>query len=192
MDVDTSVRMVGGMSEHRHKADFYPTPSDCTVALMQFLELSKWTKIWEPACGDGAISKVLAEMGYPVISTDIEDHGFGQQRCNFLKADIPAGFIITNPPFSLAEQFIRHSYDLNIPFAFLLKAQFWNAAKRKELFRECTPHFILPLTWRPDFTGGGASLMDMNWNVWYGKRPARYTDYIPLDRPSSSGKAGKV
>jgi len=33
--------------------------------------------IWEPACGDGAISKVLLAAGFDVVSTDLIDRGFG-------------------------------------------------------------------------------------------------------------------
>jgi len=35
-------------------------------------------QIWEPACGDGAISRVLEAAGYQVISTDLIDRGYGQ------------------------------------------------------------------------------------------------------------------
>lgn len=42
--------------------------------------------IWEPACGEGHISKVLAAHGYEVISTDLIYRGFGDpEPLNFLE-----------------------------------------------------------------------------------------------------------
>jgi hypothetical protein len=56
--------------------------------------------IWEPACGDGAISKVLEAAGYDVISTDLIDRGFGQGGVDFLKTTKALGRnIVTNPPY---------------------------------------------------------------------------------------------
>ena len=33
--------------------------------------------IWECACGDGAMSKVMIENGYEVYSSDLIDRGYG-------------------------------------------------------------------------------------------------------------------
>ena len=86
-----------------------------------------------------------------------------------------------NAPISLAEQFIRKAFSHGKPFAFLLKCQFFHAKKRLKLFEECRPSMIFPLTWRPDFTGEGASLMDMMWVVWFGQ-DTKYTFYQPIER----------
>jgi hypothetical protein len=43
--------------------------------------------IWEPCCGAGAISTVLAAHGYGVISTDIADCGFGTSGVDFLASE---------------------------------------------------------------------------------------------------------
>ena len=52
----------------REGSDFYPTPPDVTHALMKFLKLpSENYTIWEPACGDGSMSKVLSEYCENVI-----------------------------------------------------------------------------------------------------------------------------
>jgi hypothetical protein len=40
--------------------------------------------IWEPACGDGAISKELIKAGYTVVSTDLIDRDFGDGQADFL------------------------------------------------------------------------------------------------------------
>lgn len=162
MAVD-AVKIVGG-NGNRRPGDFYPTPKECVFALADFLDLPKNTAIWDPACGDGAIVKALIEIGYEsTYGTDIlTGHDFLQEE----RLPKWTNWIITNPPFSLAEKFIKHAHDLGFPFAYLLKIQYFNSAKRKPLFDEIRPHYILPLTWRPDFTGQGNSLMDMMWVVW--------------------------
>ena len=96
----------GGDPKKRSDRDFYPTPKDVTVALMEVLDIPKQTCIWEPACGDGHIIKALNDMGYMnVIGTDIVN------GTDYLTADKPGGveFIITNPPFNRGEAFIRKS-----------------------------------------------------------------------------------
>lgn len=173
------VKIVGANGA-RMANDFYPTPKECTYALMDYLELPRDVRIWEPAAGDGAIINALSDRGYNnVFGTDIQ-HGV-----DFLTEKIGGvDWIITNPPFFLAEKFIRHAHELGVPFAFLLKSQYWHSAKRQKLFNEIRPACVLPLTWRPDFTGQGNSLMDMCWNVW---DPWWYrtviTVYRPLEKP---------
>ena len=176
------LKIVGAHGKRRAN-DFYPTPPECTVALCEFLEdhflLWRGSRIWEPACGDGAMVRVFEDRGYTVIGTDI------MQGQDYLTADMPSGdvdWIITNPPFCLAQDFIRRSVQHGKPFALLLKSQYWHSAKRHKLFASCPPTLVLPLTWRPDFTGEGASLLDMMWCVWLGDTPM--TQYIPLKKPS--------
>lgn len=184
-----ATKIVGGNGKRRER-DFYPTPPDATQALLDFicpdLLYPKYETVWEPACGGGAIVNVLRKNGIKVYGTDI------QSGADFLTAEPPAevgefGWIITNPPFNLAEQFIRRAdryrRDIRVCAAFLLKSQYWHSKKRLDLFRECRPRYVLPLTWRPDFTGQGSSLMDMMWCVWTELLPTR-TDYIPLERPT--------
>lgn len=182
MESITATQIVGGNpTKRRSVADFYPTPPDVTQALMDFIQLPKGTVVWEPACGSGDMVKVMEKNGLHVIGTDI------QTGTDFLQAEAPCEveWIITNPPFSLAEQFIRKSEEHKVPFAMLLKSQYWHAAKRVALFSSITPSYVLPLTWRPDFhfktRKGGSPLMDVIWVVWI---PGAYkTEYIPLVKP---------
>lgn len=177
-------RICGGNTAYKRNAvDFYPTPPEVTKALVNFTRIPKGTKVWEPACGEGHMVEVLEQYGLDVIGTDI------QEGTDFLKANIPDGieWIITNPPFSLAADFIRKSAEHGVPFAMLLKSQYWHAAKRYDLFRSITPSYVLPLTWRPDFLfktrGSGSPLMDVMWCVWL---PGKYfTEFIPLRKPDS-------
>ena len=127
------------------------------------------------------MSTVMRKNGLTVVETDIST------GTDFLTADLPEGvhWIITNPPFSLSDKFIQKCVEHDRPFALLLKAQYWHAKKRFDLFRNNPPRYILPLTWRPDFLfkerGAGSPLMDVMWCVWDGR--AARTTYIPLWKP---------
>ncbi|SNZ20081.1 hypothetical protein [Cohaesibacter gelatinilyticus] len=89
--------------------EFYPTPPEAVRALLSVETFDG--DIWEPACGDGAISKELIKAGHNVTSTDLIDRGFGQGRSDFLKSTQPlAKNIITNPPYGthgLGDAFVR-------------------------------------------------------------------------------------
>ena len=93
----------------RAKWEFYPTPPEAVRALLSVESFDGG--IWEPACGNGAISRELEVAGYDVVSTDITDHGYGQSGHDFLKSEKPlAKHIITNPPYGthgLADSFVR-------------------------------------------------------------------------------------
>jgi hypothetical protein len=53
--------------------DVYETPECAVRALLKAESLTG--PIWEPACGPGAIVRVLREAGHKVIATDIADYG---------------------------------------------------------------------------------------------------------------------
>ena len=54
-------------------ADLYETPPEATHALLRAEKLPK--RIWEPACGRGAIVNVLREAGHEVVATDLVNYG---------------------------------------------------------------------------------------------------------------------
>ena len=75
------IRMMVGARKNRNKHDFYPTPE---IATVRFLEAERFEgEIWEPACGDGAMSRVIERYGYRVKSTDLIDRGYGEGGVNF-------------------------------------------------------------------------------------------------------------
>ena len=170
-------------TEKRRALDFYPTPPDVTHALMQFLKLDPCL-IAEPACGDGAMSKVLIEYGHDVMSSDLRDSGYGAPGCDFLTSIGDFDAIITNPPFNISEDFIRHAISQARVVAMVLKSQYWHAKKRVQLFKDCPPAYVLPLSWRPDFQGkGGSPTMEVHWTVWI--EGEEDTKYRVLTRPDS-------
>lgn len=87
--------------------NFYPTPPEATRALMSVETFDG--DIWEPACGEGHIVRVLKEAGHCVVATDLNDRGFGTAGIDFLAQPKPlARHIITNPPYGsgLADAFL--------------------------------------------------------------------------------------
>ena len=161
----------------RRELDFYPTPAEVTHALMKFLSLEPCL-IHEPACGDGAMSEVLKQYGHDVMSSDIRETGYGQGGVDFLLSDGDYDAIITNPPFKISEEFVRHAIPQARVVAMVLKSQYWHALKRMPLFQEFPPAYVLALTWRPDFRGGelgGSPTMEVLWTVWIeGQTDTRY------------------
>ena len=172
----------------RNKTDFYATPPEVTVALLDFLESKKLIApgycIWEPACGSLAMADVMIDRKYHVLASDLHPQFEWMIPYDFLHADEKCDWIITNPPFSKATEFITHALELGKPCAFLLKSQFWHAKSRLDLFRENPPSYVLPLTWRPDFLYGaksGSPTMECLWTVWAGSQE---TIYYPLEKPT--------
>lgn len=173
-------------AEDRSGTDFYPTPPEATIALMNFLSLPQDTIIWEPACGEGHMSKAIEGLGYTVISTELNQTGYGLNGVDFLDCDVPeCSWIITNPPFKESVAFINRATELRKPFAYLLKSQYWHARNKTALFNGYRPKYVLPLNWRPDFhfgKKGGSPTMECLWVVWDSK-PSPTTEYHILSKP---------
>lgn len=170
----------------RSKTDFYPTPKEVTIALIEYLNIPKSNTIREPACGDGRMAEVMKDMGYNVISSDLNNMGYGVTGIDYLKADlVECDWIITNPPFKISVGFIEKCIEHGKPFALLLKSQYWHSKGRIQIFNDHKPKVILPLTWRPDFLfgkKGGAPTMECIWTVWDSKE-SDHTEYNLLEKP---------
>lgn len=157
------------LQEEHH---FYPTPPACVTALLACETFPG--PIWEPACGDGAISKVLACAGYDVVSTDLIDRGFGTGGVDFLGADRPLGrTILTNPPFKLAEAFAGKAIDLGVEkVALLCRVQWLQGIERRKLFTQTPLARVWILPYRPKFRAGqraasmGGGMIAYAWFIW--------------------------
>lgn len=159
----------------RKPADLYPTPVDCTYSLLPHIAdlLPPDARVLEPACADGQMVQPLREFGYTVVASDLRpDVKGGHGGIDFLDPSYTfqnIDAVITNPPFKAADAFIRRSLEIAPVVVMLLKAQYWNTANRKKLFRETKPYMELNLTWRPAFLAqerGNSPLMDCMWVVW--------------------------
>ena len=128
--------------------------------------------VWE-ACGDdaSAIATILRATGRCVVCTDIRTDGI-----NFLdRTTAPRGVeaIVTNPPFSLAADFVRHGLALVPKVVVLERIQFLESDTRAALFdagklaRIWVFRKRLPRMHRADWTGKRASAaMVLAWFVF--------------------------
>ena len=172
----------------RRKADEYFTPPDCTWALIEAERehLDRLGRFWEPACGDGAIVRVLRQAGYEVVASDVVDRGCeGATLRNMLDGDeAPARAIITNPPFGSGApaKLVERALLWGVGYvALFLPDGFFGTENRLALYNRWRPAAVYPLTWRPDFTGEGAPTMKMTWFVWDVRRESQA--WRPLPRP---------
>ena len=152
----------------RHKNDFYATPSLATQELLK-KECFGGT-LWECACGDGAISKVLIDNGYDVYSSDLIDRGYGEQL-DFLQSDKKVDNIITNPPFNLSTEFTLHALKLARKKIIMLnKLSFLEGIKRnKEIFSKNKLQNVYVFSKRLNFrkySGEMNGLMAFAWFVF--------------------------
>lgn len=137
-----------GASYERAERDLYPTPAWVTEALLAKMRFSN--VIWEPACGNGQMSQVLATTGATVYRSDIHPIGDAEARpMDFLTEPCPwpiTADIITNPPYGkqcrTADAFIRRSFEhcrkSGRKIAMLLPVDYDSAATRAWAFADCT------------------------------------------------------
>ncbi len=106
----------------RKASDLYETPYSITAQLLQREHLEE--DILEPACGNGAIVSVLKKGGYSLITAyDAET--------NFLAETRYFTTIITNPPYSLAQEFILKAKQVAMErIIFLLPLAYLHGKKR--------------------------------------------------------------
>lgn len=116
--------------------DLYETPAVATEALLRVETLPN--KIWEPACGPGAIVGVLRAAGHEVIAGDLVDYAcpMSFKGIDFLmetRAPHNVECIVTNPPFKLANQFVAKALDLCPKVVMLLRLAFLEGTGRSPI-----------------------------------------------------------
>lgn len=202
MEQNRSTAVMQRRVESRHSLDDFPTPPWATRALIEEVILPntglrpaelRTQNVWEPACGRGHMAAVLAEYFFAVHASDVADysagetpaaHYRGQTRvADFLGLDaVPprieksgVDWIITNPPFRLAPEFILRSLALRprCGVAMLTRLAFLEGVGRYEtLFRPAPPTIIAQFTERVPMVKGrltakGSTATAYCWLVWF-------------------------
>ena len=171
-----------GRGTIRNAADFYPTPGWCVHRLLEkFVPTgNRWL---EPAVGGGSIVNAVEDVIKPINWTlnDLHSHPINatlhprpHYNLDFLTDPIfdrawytmtPFDVCITNPPYSLAMQFIERSLQIAYQTVMLLRLNFLEGEKRAAFFHANTPSiYVLPN--RPSFTGHGTDACAYAWFVW--------------------------
>jgi hypothetical protein len=115
----------GHRNSERQQDDFYATDPRAIDLIYPYYPIP--LNVWEPACGQGHLSRRLEELGHNVVSTDLVDRGYGTPGIDFLNTyEVPEGVecIITNPPYKYSTQFVEHALDIlepGMPAIMLLK-----------------------------------------------------------------------
>jgi hypothetical protein len=140
--------MINYAKEEKH--DHFDTPGYAVKPLMRYIPPS-WT-VWEPTdtAGNSKITTLLRENGNTVIST-------GKAEIDFLygKPELHFDCVITNPPYSIKDDFIRRCIELGTPWALLLPVTALEGVNRRKLFSGLGSDFgVMVLDRRVEYTGG--------------------------------------
>lgn len=104
-----------------------------------------------------------------IIIDDFLEYDFGElhnpTNNGFLNWPYYYDVVISNPPFTLAVEFILKSMGIAPLLIFLLPLSFVSSKKRRE-FLDRHPPEINVLSKRPSFTGKGTDSVDYGWFIW--------------------------
>jgi hypothetical protein len=167
-----------GASNHadheREKRDYYATEPKAAEMLLELEQFAP--HILEPCCGAGHLANVFRQAGYKVECNDIIDRGCNDTTSDYLtRTEEWQGDIITNPPYSKAQEFVEKSLSLvsdGSKVAMFLKLMFLEGKKRRTLFEEYPPRRIwvsssrLKCAINGDFDNTGTSATAYAWYVW--------------------------
>lgn len=144
-------KLAGGNPENgRVEDDYYATNPEAVKMLLTKYTFDAYT-ILEPCVGGGHIANAINDFyttKREITGMDLVDRGYpGTIVADFLtyKTDKKYEGIITNPPYSLAKEFVEKGMELledDGQMAMFLKIQFLEGAKRKELFDKYPPKYI--------------------------------------------------
>lgn len=146
---NTSHAVMSQRVEAPDSLDDFPTPPWATRALIEHIIGGKSVvaslNCLEPACGAGHMAKVLKEYFAEVQNADIANYGYGEVRdfLAFPYATDTYDWIITNPPFRLAEEFVLRALPLaRVGVAILARTVFLESSGRYRAIFENTPPTI--------------------------------------------------
>lgn len=157
--------------------DFFPTPPWAARALVEHvikdLAVVKTQSCLEPACGEGHMARALKPYFKELESYDVHDYGYGK-RANYLNMHFyDWDWIITNPPFRLAEDFILKAFmEANVGVAMLVRTNFLEGINRhKNLFTPLPPLCVAQFAERVPMHKGrlepkGSTATAYCWMVW--------------------------
>lgn len=176
---NTSHAVMAQRVEAKDSLDDFPTPPWATRALVEhIIEQENGTSslsVLEPACGRGYMAQALKEYFGTVTATDVHDYGYGATT-DFLThvcATASHDWVITNPPFRRAEEFIQRSLPIaRRGVAMLVRTVFIESVGRYErLFSQTPPSKVAQFVERVPMVKGrvdrkASTATGYAWVVW--------------------------
>ena len=145
--------------ERLNPTDFYATPPWCYENLD--IDWNIFETAHEPCRGDGRIQFFLEEeCALPCTYSEI------LEGKDFFEWTEGTDLILTNPPFSIAQEFIDHAITYSNTCIMLLRINFLGSIKRYSWWKEAPPTALHVLSKRPSFTGKGTDATEYAWYVW--------------------------
>lgn len=180
----------------RDTHDFYVEDEPCVRSLFEAVPDLRRGYPHDPCCGGGTIPRVAASFGISMTGSDLIDRCAGRYPVrDFLTDTMRYSSIVTNPPYSHAEDVVRHALRLVIDggrIAVIVQEKFLYSQKRRALFAMPECEKILVLSKRPSMPTGkmlaelgeacrGGGAVNYFWAIWrVGKTtPGTTIDWLP-------------
>jgi len=165
-------------------SDIFQTPKWPIDAILEYIP-KKWT-VLEPACGRGHMVRHMERQGYDVIASDIDTGvDFLNPDTLFVQYDTrPFDCIVTNPPYSIKDEWLTRCYEIGKPFALLLPITAIEGKTRHDLYRRFGVDILLLPTrvnyMTPSGSGSGAWFFS-SWFTWGLDLPSplTFSDVVP-------------
>lgn len=143
----------------RRAYDVYETPESSIEALFGIIPIDISKKYLEPCRASGRIYNHL-----PIGSA----WGEIREGVDYLATKYnPVDFVITNPPYSLAQEFVEKSLTEAPVVVMLLRLGFLESLKRKEFWEKNPLTSLIILSKRPSFTEDGKTDgSGYGWFLW--------------------------
>jgi hypothetical protein len=146
--------------------DVYITPAYCVDKLLPWIDFavrapSQTVTFFEPCRGTGALTDRIPAHAY-------REHCEISEGVDYLATTVEPGLdiIITNPPYSLALEFLRKSLGEAYTVVYLLRLNFLGSVARKPFWDEHPPTHLFTITPRPRFVNGGSDSCEYGWFIW--------------------------
>jgi hypothetical protein len=176
--------------------DQHYTPRELAQAIVSALvkrgDLQPNDRVLDPCVGLGAFSDAVHSVEFAnslrVVTNDIDSSATADLHHDYLSMPYVGDLfqlIVSNPPYSLAQEFIEKSIGRCDPrgcVAFLLPLQFVSSNKRRKFFEDYPPSSVDVIRPRPSFAADGGTDM----------REYALFRWIPQDFDGLRGSAGRL
>lgn len=138
--------------------DFYPTPLWCLENLK--VDWGSFVTAHEPCKGSGQLLDYLEEQGLDCSYSEL------REGKDFFDWNGNVDLILTNPPFTLAQEFIEYSIAHADTVIMLLRINYLGSKARHDWWKANKPTALHVLSKRPSFTGVNTDSSEYAWYIW--------------------------